>query len=86
MNRAPISPLSSQTIGLETPGLADSEALRQISWKTMWASAEAGCANLMSSVQPAYLACDILRDGLCHLGENIHNMMCLEVLVVNMPK
>lgn len=45
-----------------------------------------GHVNLMSSVQLAYLACDILQDGLCHLGENIHNMMCLEVLVVNMPK
>lgn len=34
--------LSSQILGLETPGLADSTALQQISRKTMWTSAEAG--------------------------------------------
>ena len=44
-------------------------------------------AGNVSCIDPAaYLAYDILRDVLCHLGGNTHNTTCLEVLVVDMPK
>lgn len=52
----------------------------------MWTSLEAEEHLRPFVYSPAYLAYDILQDVLCHLDENIHNMMCLEVLVVNMPK
>lgn len=72
---------------LKTPGLADSHIPGgRFLWKVMWTSLEAEEHLRPFVYSPAYLAYDILQDVLCHLDENIHNMMCLEVLVVNMPK
>ena len=52
----------------------------------MWTSVEEERRLKLKAFCTAYLAYDILQDVLCHLGENIHNMMCLEVLALNMPK
>lgn len=56
-------------------------------WKGDWTRVESRTRFRTSdSYGPAYLACDTLQDVQCHLDENTHNMMCLEVPVVDMPK
>lgn len=57
----------------------------RVLWTIIWTRLEV-VGHLWPFYSPAYLAYDILQDVLCHLDENIHNMMCLGVLVVNMPE
>lgn len=72
----------------EEPGMADSHTVgTTFSGRTTGpVSNRTHFITSDSSHGPAYLACGILQDVLCHLDENTHNMMYLEVPVVDMPK